>query len=70
MHKFRVGQNVELAPSVRGNIQGGIYEIKKTLPERNDEFQYQIKSVSEPHERVARESELTEFRVMPMVTWQ
>ena len=60
MHKFRVGQRVELAPSVRGNIQGGIYEIKRLLPERSGEFQYQIKSVSESHDRVARESELRE----------
>jgi hypothetical protein len=70
MHKFRVGEHVELAPSVRGNIQGGVYEIKRTLPERNGEFQYQIKSINEPHERVARESELAEFRVKPMLTWQ
>jgi len=27
-------------------------------PERDGEFEYRIKSMSEPHERVARESEL------------
>ena len=59
---------MKLAPSVRGNIQGGVYEIKRMLPERNGEFQYQIKSINEPHERVARESELTELRVMTVVT--
>jgi hypothetical protein len=32
--------------------------VTKQLPERDGEFEYRIKSMSEPHERVARESEL------------
>jgi hypothetical protein len=36
----------------------GAYAANKQLPERGDEFEYQIKSSSEPHERVVRESEL------------
>ncbi len=57
--KFRAGQRVALAPS--GTIRhagGGGYLITKQLPERDGEFEYRIKSVSEPYERVARESEL------------
>jgi hypothetical protein len=28
------------------------------LPEQDGEFQYRIKSISEPHDRIAKESEL------------
>ena len=57
-HKFHVGQLVQLAPSISRNVPGGSYEITKKLPERDGEFEYRIKSINEPHERVARESEL------------
>ena len=58
-HKFRLGQRVTLAErGLRDNAARGTYTIIKTLPERDGEFDYKIKSVSEPHERVARESEL------------
>ena len=58
-HKFHLGQKVALAErGLRGNATRGTYTIIKMLPERDGEFDYRIKSVSEPHERVARESEL------------
>ena len=41
------------------NVPGGVYEVTKQLPHNGREFEYRIKSVNEPHERVARESELT-----------
>ena len=56
-HKFRLGQRVTLA-GLRHNAARGAYIISKRLPERDGEFYYGIKSVSESHERVARESEL------------
>jgi len=37
---------------------GGGYVVTKRLPERNGEFEYRIKNIFEPHERVARESDL------------
>jgi len=37
----------------------GLFEVTKLLPERDGEFEYRIKNVAEPHERVARESELS-----------
>jgi hypothetical protein len=58
-HKFHVGQLVQLIASISQNVPGGSYEITKKLPERDGEFEYRIKSMNEPHERVARESELT-----------
>jgi hypothetical protein len=57
-HKFRIGQLVQLAPAIARNAPAGTYEVTKQLPERHGEFEYRIKSASEPHERVARESEL------------
>jgi hypothetical protein len=58
-HKFRLGQRVSLAVSVlRHGAASGAYTIIKKLPERDGEFDYRIKSVSESHERVVRESEL------------
>jgi hypothetical protein len=37
----------------------GAYEVIRQLPERNGEFEYQIKSAGEPYARVAKESELS-----------
>jgi hypothetical protein len=56
--KFHVGQLVQLAPTISRNVPGGSYEITKKLPESRGEFEYRIKSMNEPHERVVRESEL------------
>jgi hypothetical protein len=58
-HKFRMGQKVTLAPNfAKRNAGGAGYVVTRQLPERGGEFEYRVKSVSEPHERVARESEL------------
>jgi hypothetical protein len=57
-HKFHVGEIVHLSPFISRNVPGGSYQVVKQLPERNGEFQYRIKSVDEPHERVAGENEL------------
>jgi hypothetical protein len=57
--KFRAGQRVTLAPNaLNRHAGGGGYVITKQMPERNGEFEYRIKSISERHERVARESDL------------
>ena len=57
--KFKLGQTVflQLTISNRGAANGA-YEVTRQLSERNSEFEYQIKSSREPHERVERESEL------------
>ena len=57
-YKFHVRQLVQLNLSIGRNVPRGSYEITKKLPEREGEFEYRIKSMSEPHERVVRESEL------------
>ena len=61
-HKFHIGQTVFLDASLARNIPGGAYIVTKELPERDGEFEYRLKSINEPHERVVRESQL---RKMP-----
>jgi hypothetical protein len=58
-HKFHVGETVTMNPATSRNVPGGVYEVIKRLPDNGGECQYRIKSASEPHERVVRESELT-----------
>jgi len=55
-YKFQIGQTVFLTPSP--NIPGGACIVTKKPPETDGEFEYRVKSVNEPHERVVRESEL------------
>ena len=57
-HKFKIGEIVTIRPALSRNVPGGLYEVTKQLPHNGHEFEYRI-SVNEPHERVARESELT-----------
>ena len=39
------------------------YKIVRVLPAEDGEYHYRIKSVYEPYERTARESELSALRV-------
>jgi hypothetical protein len=57
-HKFHIGEIVQLPPSILRRASGGVYEVTKRLPESAGEYEYRIKSINEPHERVVRESEL------------
>jgi hypothetical protein len=57
-YKFKVGDVVTVKSNVNRNVPGGIYEVVKQLP-GGAEPEYRIKSASEVHQRVARESELT-----------
>jgi hypothetical protein len=57
-YKFQIGQTVFLSRSDNLNIPGGAYTVTKKLPERDGEFEYRVRSVNEPHERVVRESDL------------
>jgi hypothetical protein len=59
-HKFQIGQTVFLTPFPSQKIPGGAYTVTRRLPERNGEFEYRVKSVHEPHERVVREGELSD----------
>ena len=58
-YRYDIGQKVRFS---RGfpyrDAAAGDYEVLCRLPDRDGEYQYRIKSVCEPHERVVKESEL------------
>ena len=58
-HKFKVGQTVTYTSGPYGALYAGsIYTVTQLLPPEGDDFQYKIKNAAEPHERVAKESQL------------
>jgi hypothetical protein len=57
-HKFRIGEVVQLLPTISNNVPRGLYKVTMRLPESAGEYGYRVKSINEPHERFARESEL------------
>jgi hypothetical protein len=60
VHKFRLGRSVILQSTIfNRDAARGAYEIMAQLPERDGQFEYRIKSRGEPHERVAKESDLS-----------
>jgi hypothetical protein len=58
-HRFKVGQSVNFT-SGRGRLPGSssVYKVTQVLPSEGSERLYRIKSADEPHERVAKETEL------------
>jgi hypothetical protein len=58
-HKFRSGQTIHLSRSMTSrSAPGGDYKVVRQLPVDGGEPQYRIKSVREPYERVAKESDM------------
>ena len=58
-HKFKIGQTVHYTSGPYGRGSGSdIYKVTQLLPSEGDDQQYRIKSASEPHERVVKESQL------------
>lgn len=58
IHRFKVGQTVDLIrTSFRPSATGG-YEIISLRPVNGEVPQYRVKSRSEMHERVVSESEI------------
>jgi hypothetical protein len=58
-YKFKIGAIVTVRSERNVNAASGVYRVTKQLPDSGGECEYRIKSVREPHERVARRSELT-----------
>jgi hypothetical protein len=60
MYKFEFGQSVSLQSTLfNRDAARGAYKVTKQLPERDDEFKYQVKRPGEPHERVVKENDLS-----------
>jgi hypothetical protein len=57
-HKFKIGGRLFLVRSIDPKMPQGAYLVIKRLPKRDDEFDYQIKSVNGHHAGTMRESQL------------
>jgi len=65
MHKYTIGQSVDLIQLTLRPAAPGAYEVRHLLPALDgspENPRYRIKSIAEKHERVAFESELTPSR--------
>jgi hypothetical protein len=58
IHKFKVGQTVDLIHSTFRSAASGSYQIVSLRPAEDGSTRYRIKSKSESHERVVSESDL------------
>jgi len=61
IHKFKVGQAVNLIPSVYRTAASGLFEIISLRPSEGETPQYRIKNSSESHERIVAETDLFPF---------
>ncbi len=60
LHKFRVGQVLNFAPSIfESAARKGSYVVVSLLPPEGGENQYRLKSESDGHERVVHEGQLS-----------
>ena len=63
VHKYKIGESVHYTSNVLRRFGAiGHFRVVKLLPAEGDELQYRIKSPSEAHERVAKESQLDKDR--------
>jgi hypothetical protein len=58
IHKYKVGQTVDLIPSTFRSAARGTYQIVGLRPAEDGNMEYRIKSKSEAHERVVSEGDL------------
>jgi hypothetical protein len=63
VHKFKIGQTVDLIPSTARSAAAGQYEIVSLRPADGGSPQYRIKSKNESHERVVSEGDLILFQI-------
>jgi hypothetical protein len=54
-HKYKIGRLVNYLGREGAS---GVYEVTQLLPPEGEAFQYRVKNAKEPHERIAKESEL------------
>ena len=65
LHRFTVGQHVEIIPSRLLSTARGSYEIRRLIPISGIDPQYRLKGRNEVHERIVSERSL---RLLPATT--
>ena len=59
IHKYQLGQTVELIPSIANRTaQPGTYTIARLMPPEGRDPQYRVRHTQDGHERAVGESEL------------
>jgi hypothetical protein len=59
IHKFKVGQRVNLIPNrLERHVPGGAYTIQRLLPVEGPDVLYRVKHSTDGHERVVNEAQL------------
>lgn len=59
-HKFAIGQTVDFRPGPHEpNANRGLYTVRRLLPSETRDLQYRVQSNINGHERVVRESQLS-----------
>ena len=59
VHRFKIGQSVELVSSTLRSAASGRYEVMSLRPtDGSGDLQYRVKSKNESYERVVSESDL------------
>lgn len=59
-HKYTVGQQVEFLPGpLDKNVTRGIYTVQRLMPSDTGIVQYRVKHISDTHERVVNEGQLS-----------
>ena len=59
IHKFKIGQIVDLIPTTFRSAAKGSYEIMRLVPVSMQDPQYRIKSKSQNVERIVTEEQLS-----------
>ena len=59
-HKFKIGQTVFVRSARHQNMPSDAYVIVQKMPERDGEFEYRVKSMTAPYERVVNEGQLSD----------
>jgi hypothetical protein len=60
IHRFKVGQIVEIQPSKLRYAVGGRYAITQLLPCDSSDPRYRLKSENEKHDRIVSELDLSD----------
>jgi hypothetical protein len=61
-HKFAVGQKVRFSPEMsQAANRGEVFVVVRPLPETGGVFQYEIKSETDGHARVVRETQIADL---------
>jgi hypothetical protein len=63
LHRYKIGQQVELLPSTQRSSASGTYNIIALVPIEGDGPKYWLKGDNERHERIVCERDLTEMAI-------